>query len=60
MDQDSMKKDSTLDKIIKSVAQLNPHFSLSDVAFLMDVPYEPEPLEQIKLNKPRFVSASRY
>jgi len=39
--------DSDLDwrNVIKSIALLNPHVSLSDIAYLMDMPYDPEPLE---------------
>lgn len=29
--------------VISSIAQNNPHISLSDIAFLMGVPYKPEP-----------------
>ena len=29
-------------KIMKQYTRSNPHVSLSDIAFLMDVPYEPE------------------
>jgi len=32
-------------KVIKSIAQLNPHVSLSDIAYLMGAPYEFEPGE---------------
>jgi len=37
--------DNSLDmnKIMQQYAQMNPHVSLSDIAFLMDVPYQPEP-----------------
>ncbi len=45
MYQDATDTDLDLRKVIKSVALLNPHISLSDIAYLMDVPYEPEPLE---------------
>ncbi|MDQ6982566.1 MAG: hypothetical protein Q9M08_06140 [Mariprofundus sp.] len=36
--------DTNLDlhKVMKSIAQMNPHISLSDIAFLMDAPYEPD------------------
>ncbi len=39
--------DSDLDwrNVMKSIALLNPHVSLSDIAYLMDMPYDPEPLE---------------
>jgi len=39
--------DANLDlhKVMKSIAQMNPHISLSDIAFLMDAPYEPEVFE---------------
>jgi hypothetical protein len=39
--------DTDLDmrKVMRSVAQLNPHIALSDIAYLMDVPYEPEPID---------------
>lgn len=32
-------------KVLKSIALLNPHVSLSDIAYLMDMPYDPEPFE---------------
>ena len=32
-------------KVMKSIALLNPHVSLSDIAYLMDMPYDPDPLE---------------
>ncbi|MBN4077234.1 hypothetical protein JYT48_03095 [Mariprofundus ferrooxydans] len=32
-----------MNKIMHHYAQMNPHISLSDIAFLMDVPYQPEP-----------------
>jgi len=31
--------------VIKTIALLNPHVSLSDIAYLMDMPYDPEPFE---------------
>jgi len=36
--------DTNLDlhKVMKTIAQMNPHISLSDIAFLMDAPYEPD------------------
>ncbi|MFQ5345587.1 MAG: hypothetical protein ACE5DZ_06465 [Mariprofundus sp.] len=34
--------DLDLRRVMKSIAQLNPNVSLSDIAFLMDAPYEPE------------------
>lgn len=34
-----------LTQIMKRYAQMNPHVSLSDIAFLMDAPYEQEPGE---------------
>jgi hypothetical protein len=34
-----------MSKVMKSIALLNPHVSLSDIAYLMDMPYDPEPLE---------------
>jgi len=41
---DEFNTDTNLDlhKVMKSIAQMNPHISLSDIAFLMDAPYEPE------------------
>ncbi len=38
-------KESRFDNfgMMASIAQNNPHISLSDIAFLMGVPYEPEP-----------------
>ena len=45
MYQDATDNDLDLRKIMKSVAQLNPHISLSDIAYLMDVPYESDPGE---------------
>ncbi len=45
MYQDATDNDLDLRKIMKSVARLNPHISLSDIAYLMDVPYESEPGE---------------
>jgi len=42
MYQDAIDTDLDFRKIMKSVAQLNPHISLSDIAYLMDVPYESE------------------
>jgi len=32
-------------KVMKSIALLNPHVSLSDIAYLMDMPYDPDPHE---------------
>jgi len=39
-----MFEDDNMDlgKVMKHYAQSNPHVSLSDIAFLMDVPYQPE------------------
>jgi len=45
MYQDVTDNELDLHKIMKSVARLNPHISLSDIAYLMDVPYESEPGE---------------
>jgi len=45
MYQDISDTDLDFRKIMKSVAQLNPHISMSDIAFLMDMPYEAEPGE---------------
>ncbi len=45
MDQDATDTDLDLRKVMKFVAHLNPHISLSDIAFLMDIPYEPELFE---------------
>ncbi len=38
-------RDNGLDmkEIMQQYAQMNPHISLSYIAFLMDVPYQPEP-----------------
>jgi hypothetical protein len=33
------------DKIIKRYALMNPHIALSDIAFMMGVPYKSEPGE---------------
>ena len=39
-DEDDMGLD--MSQVMKRYAQMNPHISLSDIAFLMDEPYEPE------------------
>jgi len=31
---------------IQLISRLNPHITLSDIAFLMDVPYQNEPLAE--------------
>ena len=45
MFQSATDTDLDLRKVIKSIAQLNPHVSLSDIAYLMDVSYEPDACE---------------
>jgi len=45
MNQSASDADLDWRKVIKSIARLNPHVSLSDIAYLMDMPYDPEPLE---------------
>ncbi len=45
MFQDPTDTGLDLHKVMKSVAQLNPHISLSDIAYLMDIPYKPDPGE---------------
>jgi len=42
---DATDAELDLRKVVKSIALLNPHISLSDIAYLMDAPYEPEPCE---------------
>jgi len=37
--------DSDWRKVINALARLNPHVSLSDIAYLMGAPYEFEPGE---------------
>ncbi|MDQ6996315.1 MAG: hypothetical protein Q9M82_02505 [Mariprofundus sp.] len=53
MSQDTTDTDPDAHKVMKFIARLNPHISMSDIAFLMDVPYELEPgeLEALHLNK---------
>jgi len=50
MTQDATDTGLDFRKIMKSIAQLNPHISLSDIAYLMDMPYELEPGEFESIN----------
>jgi len=43
--QNTANTDSDCRKVIRLLARLNPHVSLSDIAFLMGVHYELEPGE---------------
>jgi len=50
MRHDATDTDPDLHKVMAFIARLNPHFSLSDIAYLMDVPYEPEPCEYASID----------
>jgi len=45
MSQHTTGTDVDFRKVLKSIANLNPHVSLSDIAYLMDMPYDPESFE---------------
>jgi len=45
MRQNTTDTDPDLHKMMTFIARMNPHISLSDIAFLMDLPYELEPGE---------------
>ena len=51
MSQNSATENMDLHQAIKLISSMNPHISLSDIAFLMDVPYESDPLLESDYNK---------
>jgi len=44
MSQYALTENLDLHQAVKLISSMNPHVTLSDIAFLMDVPYEPEPV----------------